>query len=331
MTGIVRGPAFQSRIAAPARGTPVPHHGIADPVPVLCALVASVAAGPDGPAPDVVPDTRLDDLAFDSLDWVALALRIEEVLGVAPSDDELATAADVRGLAAIVATADPRPSAPDRPAWALSRPATLVRRVLDATLTRAVVDVVARPRATGLEHLPPDGEPFLLCPDHASHLDVPSVRRVLPRGIRDRLVVAAAADYFFTRPLLGATVSLAMGAIPFGRTRDVLASLERVADALGEGRPVLLFPEGTRSADGRLGPMRDGVGVIVAATGVPVVPVHLDGTHTILPKGRTLPRRRRGTRVEVRFGAPLRFPTGTPAHVVAEEIGRAIVALGARV
>ena len=73
--------------------------------------------------------------------------------------------------------------------------------------------------------------------------------------------------------------------------------------------------------------MRDGIGLLATSTGVPVVPVHLDGAHAILPKGQTLPRRRRGTRVTVRFGAPLRFDPATPPHDVARAVGDAIAAL----
>ncbi len=161
----------------------------------------------------------------------------------------------------------------------------------------------------------------------ASHLDVPVVRRVLPRRIREPLAVAAAADVFFTRRSAGALVGLAFGAVPFGRAGDVRASLERVATLLAEGRPVLLFPEGTRALDGRLGPMRDGVGLLAMVAGVPIVPVHLDGAFAILPKGRRMPRRRRGARVTVRIGAPLRFPAGTTLHAVARRVGAAIEAL----
>ena len=167
-----------------------------------------------------------------------------------------------------------------------------------------------------------------ICPNHSSHLDAPCVRRALPTDRRSRTAVAAAADYFFTRPVLGPAVALLLGAFPFGRTTDVRASMERVGDLLSEGWSVMLFPEGTRSPDGRLGPMREGIGLLATASGVPVLPTWIGGTYDILPKGRGLPRRRRGRHVVVRFGAPLRFDRSTPPTQAARTIGQAIAALG---
>lgn len=298
-----------------------------DPLTGVCAIAGELLADPSGTALAVTPETRVADLGLDSLGRVTLGLRLEEAFDASLTDDELAEATDLRDLAARVTAARGRPPAPEPPTWATSRAARGLRRVLDATLTRAIVDLVARPQAIGGERLAAITGPVLLCPNHTSHLDVPSVRRVLSAQRRDRTAVAAAADYFFTRPVLGTVVSLVLGAIPFGRTSDVRASLERVADLACRGWTVIIFPEGTRSPDGRLGPMRDGIGLLATATGCPVVPVHIAGAYTILPKGRTLPRRRRSGRVVVRFGAPMTFPAGTPPHEVALRLGEAIAAL----
>ena len=277
----------------------------------------------------MAPYQPLADLALDSLASVAVGLRIEEAFDTNLSDEELASATDVRSPAALVANAVGRPAPKPPSTWAYALPARLARRLLDASLTPAIVRLIARPRVVGLDNLDVIDGPLLLCPNHTSHLDVPCVRFALPRARRDRTAVAAAADYFFTRRSLGGTVALAMDAFPFGRTSEVRVSLERVADLLARGWSVVIFPEGTRSPDGRLGPMRDGIGLLATAAAAPVIPVHLDGAHAILPKGRSLPRRRRGARVTVRFGAPLRFPPGTPPHDVAAALGLAIAALAA--
>jgi long-chain acyl-CoA synthetase len=73
--------------------------------------------------------------------------------------------------------------------------------------------------------------------------------------------------------------------------------------------------------------MRDGVGLLASVTDVPVVPVWIEGTHDILPKGRTWPRRRRQRNVEVRFGAPLRFDRFCTPTQAARDIGQAIAAM----
>ena len=118
---------------------------------------------------------------------------------------------------------------------------------------------------------------MLVCPNHTSHLDAPVVRAALPPSLRDRSAIAAAADVWFGGGVVGPAVELALGAIPFGRTSDVRASLERVAALVNKGYSVIIFPEGTRSADGRLGPLRQGIGLLATQLHVPIVPAHIDG------------------------------------------------------
>jgi long-chain acyl-CoA synthetase len=155
----------------------------------------------------------------------------------------------------------------------------------------------------GTEHLASLRGPALVCPNHTSHLDAPVVRFALPRDLRDRTAIAAAADYFFAGGLLGPIVALGTGAFPFGRVRQVRAALDRVAELLADGWLVIVFPEGTRSPTGELQPFLSGIGLLAVECAVPMVPVHIEGAHRILPKGTTLPRRR--GRVRVRFGPPL--------------------------
>jgi 1-acyl-sn-glycerol-3-phosphate acyltransferase len=182
----------------------------------------------------------------------------------------------------------------------------------------------------GLEHVAGLSGPALLCPNHTSHLDGPSVRLALPPDRRRRTLVAAAADYHVAGWLLGPAFALITAAFPFGRLNDVRASLERVGDLLSEGWSVVVFPEGTRSTDGRLGEMREGIGLLAVGTGLPVVPTWIEGAHAVLPSGHALPRRRKGARLVVRFGDPLRFGPDTPTTEATAAVGRAITGLRPR-
>jgi 1-acyl-sn-glycerol-3-phosphate acyltransferase len=74
--------------------------------------------------------------------------------------------------------------------------------------------------------------------------------------------------------------------------------------------------------------MREGIGLLATSVDVPIVPVHISGTYELLPKGRALPRRRRGSDVTVRFGAPIRLPPGAPAREVTRTVAMAIASLG---
>ena len=130
----------------------------------------------------------------------------------------------------------------------------------------------------------------------------PSILRALPRRLRARVAVAAAADYFFRTRLLAVATPLLLNAFPFSREGSVRSSLEHCGDLADQGWSVLVYPEGTRSPDGRLQPFRTGIGLLATDLRVPVVPVGVEGTHAALPKGRRRPRR---GPVTVRFGVPL--------------------------
>lgn len=145
--------------------------------------------------------------------------------------------------------------------------------------------------------------------------------KALPGRIRGRVAVAAAADYFFTRTMLGAAVALVLNAFPFSRSTAVRPTLEHCASLLDRGWSILLYPEGTRSTTGQIGSFKAGVGLLAVELDVPVVPVRIEGLERILPKGRTLPRRGRAT---ITFGRPLRFEAGTSYNAATTEIEEAV-------
>ena len=293
-----------------------------------------VAEARGGELPTVTAKTGLSSLELDSLAAVSLALRIEEAYDAPLSDDEVLGAPDIEALHALVVLRQGQPPAPPPSRWAFSRPARLLRRLLDATVIGWAIRIVARPRVTGAEHLQALRGPVLICPNHTSHLDAPVVRAALPAQLRDHVAIAAAADVWFDGSPLGPLTQLTLGAIPFGRSTDVRASLERVADLVSDGFSVIVFPEGTRSADGRMGPMREGIGLLATSLGVPVVPTYIAGAHEILPKGSGLPRHRGRSGIHVRFGAPLHLDPAAGVHAATEQVGQAIAILaddGARI
>jgi 1-acyl-sn-glycerol-3-phosphate acyltransferase len=112
-----------------------------------------------------------------------------------------------------------------------------------------------------------------------------------------------------------------------GDSRSAQATLEAAADILRAGNLFGFYPEGTRSPDGRLYRGRAGLGWLALNTGVPVIPVAMHGTRTMLPPGSPLPR---PTRIEVRIGKPMDFghlagdPPARARRVIAEETMKAI-------
>ena len=171
---------------------------------------------------------------------------------------------------------------------------------------RAVVPPVARviwrPVVDGLENVPDEG-PVILASNHLSFADSVVIPVVAPRR-----VVFLAKEEYFTRPgvrgRLARSWYTALGAVPVNRddTRSALGSLNTALEILRQGDALGLYPEGTRSRDGRLYRGRTGVAQLALMSGAPIVPVGLIGTDRLQPVGSRLPRL---ARIEVRFGAPI--------------------------
>jgi long-chain acyl-CoA synthetase len=163
----------------------------------------------------------------------------------------------------------------------------------------------------GRAHLPARG-PFIVAANHASHLDAGLVRTALGR-VGDNMAVLAAADYFFDTRLKRLVFSNFTDMVPFDRNGSAARSVKAALDLLREGRSVLIFPEGTRSRNGRMQPFQRGVGYLALQAGVGVVPMFLS-THQALPVGSVALRDRR---VSARIG-----PFLSPAHLARLTRGR---------
>ena len=189
------------------------------------------------------------------------------------------------------------------PALPALRPPPLTPILRALVLFPLVRVFCARRRVIGRERVP-HGQVIFVA-NHAGHADTPLIIRALPRPHRDRLAPAAAADYFFANRFFGALTTAIVGAFPFPRRGR--EGLDRAYALMRAGRSVLLFPEGTRTTDGRIGAFKSGVAHLAARDGATIVPVGLAGTRDVLGKGRRLPRRRP---VAVVFGEPMQVEAG---------------------
>ena len=210
------------------------------------------------------------------------------------------------------------------PVWGRGPTASTARRVVQRRALFPLLEGLARPEVRGIEHVHAVAPPLILAPNHASHADAPLVLKALPPAVRERTLVPAAADYFFDRHWLSVGVTLAMNAVPFDRRHDIADSVRRCERFLRYGYSVLLFPEGTRSSDGRLRGFKAGVAHLAAQTGAPVLPVYVQGTHALLPRGARLPR---PSRVAIHFGPALHAGDGESARSFNERLEAAVATL----
>ncbi|MYG94652.1 MAG: 1-acyl-sn-glycerol-3-phosphate acyltransferase [Acidimicrobiia bacterium] len=190
-------------------------------------------------------------------------------------------------------------------AWARKPVARITRRALAEAVVLPAVTVLARPRQVGLDRLERLEGPVIFAANHHSHIDTPLLFSSIPPRWRSRLAVAAASDYFFGGAIRSATSALVIGAIPMERGKVGRRSARLAASLIEDGWSLLIFPEGGRSPDGWGQPFLGGAGYLAVRCGVHVLPVHVEGTDRILPKGHRLPR---ASSTTITFGDPL-IPT----------------------
>jgi 1-acyl-sn-glycerol-3-phosphate acyltransferase len=160
-----------------------------------------------------------------------------------------------------------------------------------------VMRALFRLKSVGRQHVPATG-PVLLVSNHLSVLDPPLIG-----GATDRQLTFLAKAELFQVPLFGRFIR-ALNAHPLRREGADASALREALRTLGEGRALLVFPEGTRGVEGELREAKTGAGMLAVLSGAPVVPVYITGSGRAWPKGGRLPRR---ARVTVTFGPPLTF------------------------
>ena len=180
------------------------------------------------------------------------------------------------------------------------------------TLSWSVAPALFRVRIFGRENVPPTGG-ALIASNHQSFLDPVFVAVGLARPVN-----FMARGSLFRNALFGALIRslnafpVKREAVDFGAVREAVARLER-------GSLLMMFPEGTRSRDGRIGRLKDGFVAIAARAGAPVVPAVIEGAHRAWPRGRVLFEPRD---VCVAFGRPLApsAATGEERRVFSEKV-----------
>jgi len=168
-----------------------------------------------------------------------------------------------------------------------------------------LIRLIVRPWAKGLENVPEEGA-AILASNHLSFSD--SI--IMPLAVPRRVTFPAKSEYFTTGGVKGRLMALffkSIGQVPIDRSggRAATAALDTAAEMLGNDELFGIYPEGTRSPDGRLYKGRTGVARLALRTGVPVIPLAMIDTDTMQPVGRLLPNLR--VRPGVIFGPPLDF------------------------
>ena len=264
------------------------------------------------PEHQIQRESRLDtDLGLDSLTRLDLLLVLESRLGETIPDALLANLETVGDVVKLIETfptdtarerdelrKDGKPKFRQMPRWY-------------ARAFRTVITSIYRNyfslKCYGLEHIP-QGKPYIIMPNHTSHLDTLTVITALGTKAY-QLWTLAARDYWFATRLQGWFAQTCLNALPIereGNFTEFLQDLRAANEVMAQNNGLLIFPEGTRSLDGKLQPFKPGVlSLLIYSPNVPVIPAYIEGTYHALPKGRNLPKKHP---VRIVFGEPFTFP-----------------------
>ncbi|MGA2887506.1 MAG: AMP-binding protein [Terracidiphilus sp.] len=219
------------------------------------------------------------------------------------------------------------------PRWPWLRPVQWVREGFVEGIARPLVWLLANPRVVA-PSVPDCDEPMLIVANHVTAYDGPLVEYALPGVMRRRIAVAMAGDmledyrhfrnpesapgqkgFYLPGPLIYLLLTALFNVFPLPRQRNFQRSFAHAGAALDHGYNVLVFPEGTRSAEGTLARFRAGIGLLTKQSGVAVLPVGIRGLGE-LKAGRE--RWFRSGKIEVHVGKPIRFaPEESEAAITA--------------
>jgi long-chain acyl-CoA synthetase len=250
------------------------------------------------------------DLGLDSLEWMALSLELEAMLGVGPLGEEMTGVETVRDLLGTLIRAGTEPSAErrrreqrllaERQRWVepVGPVLTLIGLCLFA-INKAAMRLFFGLRVRGLEHLP-SARPLLLASNHVSDLDPLVIAAALPFRRLRRVYWAGDMVRVFGNPFLR-PLCRAVHVYPIDE-RMPGSAIDIASFVLTRGDVQVWFPEAWRSPDGRLQRFLPGIGAVVTNSQAPVVPVYISGSFQALPRTRRWPRPHP---IRIAFGSPL--------------------------
>jgi 1-acyl-sn-glycerol-3-phosphate acyltransferase len=187
--------------------------------------------------------------------------------------------------------------------------------LLGYSLSKALAKTLFNYRVLGAENMIEEG-PCIIAANHCSYLDPPLVGIACRRAIH-YLARKTLLDW----PVLG-PIFPELNVIPVDQNNADRSALRGAIRVVKNGGAVLIFPEGTRSPDGKLQPAQPGLGMIVAKTGAPVVPMRISGTYGAFPRDRTLPRL---TPITLTVGQPLKTARREPDRTFYQSFGELVV------
>jgi long-chain acyl-CoA synthetase len=279
------------------------------------------------------------DLNLSSLDRVELLGALEDRYQVDLSETRFAALKTVGDLERMLKGTLPSRVPYHYPAWVQRWPTTWVRLAVHYLLLRPAVFFLGWPRITGRENLRGLCGPVLVVCNHIDDVDVGLVQTALPGRFRHRLATATGGEalealrtppagrkfigrvYDRVKWILG--VSL-LNLFPLPREAGFRESFAFAGDSVDRGYSILVFPEGRHTTDGKIHPFRAGVGLLANNLSIPIVPMRIDGLFELKKAKKKFAR---PGAIQVKIGAPVRFPRDRAPELIAEELRKTVETL----
>jgi len=269
------------------------------------------------------------DLGLTSIDRLELVNYLEQEFRLDIEDSQIGPLTKVSDLRQVIAKRE-KPARNDHfRFWTNSAFCRALRMAGDSLLHYPLFRSFAACEVHGIKNLNQLNGPVIFVANHLSYLDHLAVMFSLPPKTRYSTATAAWAEFFFGdfhgfsriwRRLSYDYASVLFNLFPLPQSSGFSSSLAFMGRLVDAGHNILIFPEGGHSRDGVMLPFQQGLGIMVKELGIPVVPIQIRGTDTVLPHEATIPKR--GT-VIVTFGELMRFRYEEPAEIV-ELVRRAV-------
>ncbi|MFY9752178.1 MAG: AMP-binding protein, partial [Candidatus Acidiferrales bacterium] len=283
----------------------------------------------------------IDPRSLTSIERVELLSALEDRYQVDLSETEFANVQTAAALEKLIENPPAHGAAFHFPRWAQSRPIRWIRVGVLYTIARLAMLLLGWPRVTGQENLERVKGPVLVVANHITYVDPAYVLAALPGRWRRRLAVAMQGEVLeaMRRPPAGMGIFRGLleragywlvvalfNVFPLPKLAGFRKSFAFAGELVDGGASVLVFPEGHRTADGRMAPFRAGIGLLATRLGVPVVPMRIDG---LFEMKRANKRWARPGAIRVSIGRPVQFRETDSAEEIVRDLERRVAELGA--
>ncbi len=280
------------------------------------------------------------DLNLSSIERVELLSALEDRFQLDLNESRFSSARTVGELEKMLNQPEQQQTNYQYPLWTQSTPVAILRILIYYLLSWPATLVMAHPRIRGRENLQDINEPLLFVANHITQVDVAFILAALPLRFRHHLAVAMMGEMlqgmrnppsnmpFMKRCIEKLSYLLVVAlfnVFPLPQKTGFRTSFSFAGESADRGYSILVFPEGTRTRDGKMGPFHAGIGLLATNLNLPVVPIKIEGLFELKKSRKKLARP--GT-VTVTIGSATRFDPGTDPLQIARDLETRVESLG---